>query len=42
MKTLTLLLLCAPAAAQSTTHQLSLNYNFNGIVHLGETALPTT
>ena len=40
MKTLTLLLLCAPAVAQSTTHQLALNYNFNGIVHLGETGLP--
>ena len=40
MKTLTLLLLCAPAAAQTTTNQLALNYNFNGIVHQGETGVP--
>jgi hypothetical protein len=37
MKTLAILLLCAPAAlAQTTTHQIALNYNYNGMVHAGE------
>ena len=40
MRYLTLLLLCAPAAAQSTTHQIALNYNWNGIVHQGEDGQP--
>ncbi len=41
MRALTIFLLSAPAAfAQSTVHQLPLNYNFNGIVHAGEANVP--
>ena len=40
MRHLSILLLCAPAVAQSTTHQIALNYNYNGIVHLGEDGDP--
>jgi hypothetical protein len=37
MKSLAIILLCAPAAlAQTTTHQIALNYNYNGLVHAGE------
>jgi hypothetical protein len=37
MKSLAIILLCAPAAlAQTTTHQIALNYNYNGMVHAGE------
>ncbi len=40
MRYLSILLLCAPAVAQSGTHQIALNYNYNGIVHLGEDGDP--
>ena len=41
MKSLAIILLCAPAAlAQTTTQQIALNYNYNGLVHAGETGDP--
>ncbi|MCH2105857.1 MAG: hypothetical protein MK291_04370, partial [Planctomycetes bacterium] len=40
MRYIPLLLLCAPAAAQSGTHQIALDYNWNGIVHQGEDGQP--
>ena len=41
MRYLTILLMCAPAAvAQTTTQQIALNYNYNGIVHAGESGDP--
>ena len=41
MRSLTILLLCAPTAvAQTSVHQVPLNYNHNGVVHAGETGIP--